>query len=194
MNAKLFGRVALLCGGIISASPAWADIIYAVIPSNIPVRPGTNSVDSGYIITDGTLGTISPVNILGWNFTITTINFGFVSTQSFDSGSGSVASGDTLTATLNDLWFPPESDSFFFGGGSTYGYSRPCSSPCVREFIAGGQSVITGLATEPVTIHIATNGVSVTPVPGPVVGAGLPGVVIAAVGLLAWWRRRARLT
>jgi hypothetical protein len=60
----------------------------------------------------------------------------------------------------------------------------PTAIPALFTTMAIGDDLRGLLADNVVIARVAV------PVPGPIVGAGLPGLILAGGGLLAWWRRR----
>jgi hypothetical protein len=91
--------------------------------------------------------------------------------------------------------FPYRTVSLFIGGPA---FEFPFANALfdLSFFIGGGLVCLQGTfpsnCTQAANTFYAIDDVSLMAVPGPVAGAGLPGLILASSGLLASWRRRRR--
>lgn len=162
------------------------------ITYNVDLEVGTAHA-AGFIQTDGTLGVLDATNFLNWNLQLTNGSFSLTLNSAVDT---LTLFGSALTAQSTGLFF-----DFNSADGSGLLFAAHLGFEDMLGAISGVPSTMSlnlqsvGDPNSPQwtpTLKGNTQiGSAAVAVPSPLVGAGLPGFVMALGGFLAWRRRKA---
>jgi hypothetical protein len=168
----------------------------------LSIEQPAGTVDvTGMIVTNGATGALAATDFTSWQFTFSGTVTGAVTggvPEAF-SGTGSggqpeVISPDPLVASASSLTIEPGT-----GGAGGEIFFHDASTGFSLEFIQQGTAIegrIGGTLASGVALtddFIVGPLTIATAVPGPIAGAGLPGLLLAGGGFLGWWRRRKKI-
>jgi hypothetical protein len=140
----------------------------------------------------------------------TAIGSNIVDVSFFIPGSSTPALTQGFGAVFTDVDLPNTTSLMFFGannqplgtffvpsavGNQTFSFlGVEFGSPDVsRVRITNGNVALGPNETGGLDLVVMDDFIYAEPVPGPIAGAGLPGLILAGGGLLAWWRRRQKI-